>query len=64
MSNEEIARRLGVSLDVSQGFSGFYLGHLWIGGKTNDREFTITLRDCAAPFRQKAASFATCYGES
>jgi hypothetical protein len=68
MSNEEIAKRLGVSLQNPHGslhvFSGFWRGNEWIGGKADSCQFTITLRKGAEELHKKAEVFATFVGES
>ncbi len=68
MSNEEIARHLGVSLNDPDGnpygFTGFWRGDEWVGGKSNDTQFTVTLRKGAENLHAKAAEFATFVGEA
>lgn len=63
MSNEEVAKRLGVSCD-SRSFTGFYLDDQWVGGRHDQRSFTVSLRPDTEHLHQKAAEFATFSHES
>ncbi|HUO55978.1 MAG TPA: hypothetical protein VMU27_00875 [Candidatus Paceibacterota bacterium] len=68
LSNENIAARLGLSLKDPfgnrYGFSGFYRGLEWVGGKANDTTFTITIRRGAEDLHTKAEKFASFVGEA